>query len=249
MGGMECGSNDAVASGAMAGGERDRPPEFCARRGCRACPPEPAAPKAPGQGGAGDGQRARPVGVAVVDDDRRVWKGFFQALCASDGFNFCGSFGTAAEALEAVPRLPVRIVVVAAELPDICGVQCIRELRTRRHGMRFILSTRTPLDPLALRRAVAAGADWFLVKPFTAAQCLLALRLMAIRLQPIRTDFGLNEREEQVLCRLAEGMTYKEIGDRLGMSIFLVKKFMQRIFYKLQAHSRVIAVNKWRQMQ
>ncbi len=118
MGGMECGSNDAAASGAMAGGERDRPPEFCARRGRCACPPEPAAPKAPAQEGAGDGQRARPVGVAV-----------------------------------------------------------------------------------------AAGADRFLVKPFTAAQCLLALRLMAVRSQTAHTDFGLNEREEQVLCRLAEGMT------------------------------------------
>jgi DNA-binding CsgD family transcriptional regulator len=49
-----------------------------------------------------------------------------------------------------------------------------------------------------------------------------------------------------VLACLAEGLTYKEIADRLAMSIPIVKKLVQRIFHRLRAHSRAIAVNNWR---
>jgi len=57
----------------------------------------------------------------------------------------------------------------------------------------------------------------------------------------------LTNREEQILAGLEEGLTYKEIWGRLGITEYLFKKLQQRIFRKLAVHSRVQAVNKWRQ--
>ena len=202
-----------------------------------------------GSARAGDGCLARPVGVAGLDGDRRTWELLWRALLASDEFNCCGCFGTAAEGIECVPKLPVGILLVGFALPDGCGIRCIRELRARQPGLRFILTSNAPLDSLGIRGLVVAGADSCLVKPFTPAQCLVMLRLSAARCQPAHSRLALSEREERLLACLAEGLTYKETADRLGVSISMVKKLVQRIFHRLRAHSRVIAVNQWRQIQ
>jgi DNA-binding CsgD family transcriptional regulator len=58
----------------------------------------------------------------------------------------------------------------------------------------------------------------------------------------------LTAREEDILACLAQGLQYKEIPDRLNISMALVKKLQQRIFHKLGVHSRTLAVNQWHKL-
>jgi DNA-binding NarL/FixJ family response regulator len=187
------------------------------------------------------------VGVAVVDDDRQARRLVLGVFQTSPEFQCCGCFSTAAEALDAIPKLPVRIALVGLSLPDLCGIQCIQALRLFRPNLRIILTAAANTDPSVLRRALAAGADTCCLKPLHAEQCLAILRAAAARCVPHHSAFRLTEREEQILQCLAEGLAYKEIGERLAIGVPLLKKLQQRIFKKLHAHSRVLAVNKWRQ--
>ncbi len=128
--------------------------------------------------------------------------------------------GAAAEALEAVPELP---------------------------GLVTILATSAALDEVMARRAVAAGAIEFCLKPIKAEVLHLALRFAAAHCVPGRPGVRLTEREERILAWLAEGLAYKEIGERLPAKPALLGKLRKRIYRKLHAHSRTLAVNKWRQ--
>ena len=183
----------------------------------------------------------------MVDGDGGAWKMVLGILSSSTEFHCCGCFASTAEALEAMPSLGARIVLVGAALPDRCGIQLVRELRARQPGLGIILASKTALDQVMARRAVAAGANECCLKPLKAEQCLLLLRVVAARCVPEHPAVPLTEREEQILCCLAEGLAYKEIADRLAISLSLVKKLQQRIFKKLHAHSRVLAVKKWHQ--
>jgi DNA-binding NarL/FixJ family response regulator len=181
----------------------------------------------------------------MVDGDMGAVEAVREMLGSSADFQCRGSYGTAGEGLEAVPKLGVWIVLVGAVLPDCCGIQCVRALRARQPWLGIIIASHAPLDEVMARHAVAAGANACLVKPLLAVQCLATLRLLAVRVHSTHGRFGLNERDEQFMWCLAEGLMYKEIADRLGVSASVVVKLRKRIFKEIRAPSRVIAVNEW----
>jgi len=58
-------------------------------------------------------------------------------------------------------------------------------------------------------------------------------------------ESGLSEREQQVLALLAEGLLYKEIGDRLGITVGTIKQHIHRMYDKLHVQNRTEAVNRY----
>jgi LuxR family maltose regulon positive regulatory protein len=59
----------------------------------------------------------------------------------------------------------------------------------------------------------------------------------------------LTEREQHILRLLDSGLLWKELPDRLGISLSVINKLSRSIFRKLGAHNRAEAVNHWRQIQ
>jgi len=226
----------------------------CEARGCRACTAALATEPATGPTGGGppgqhsDAPRveAEPVGVAVVDDNKDFRRLVLGVLQTSPEFQCFGCFSTTAEALNAIPKLPVRIVLVGLSLPDLCGIELIQSLRLLRPGLRVVLMAPAGVDPAILGRALAAGADWCCVEPLRGACCLLALRLLAIRLSPARLGSRLTERQERVMACLAQGLYYKEIQDKLGLSQSAVKRLQHKAYQSLGAANRTEALMKWR---
>jgi len=185
------------------------------------------------------------VGVTVVDDDTDTRRLVLGVLHTSPEFQCCGCFSTAAEALDAIPKLPVQIALVGLSLPDLCGIQCIEALRLLRPGLGIVLTAAAITDPSVLRRALAVGADEVCLKPLDAERCLELLWSVAARLGPARPRVPLTPREGDMLACRARGLAYKQIAGELGMSLSLVKKLMQRIYTKLGVHGSVAAVNRW----
>ena len=75
-------------------------------------------------------------------------------------------------------------------------------------------------------------------------------RRVVAHLRPLKesnatSDHGLSEREQQVLALLSEGLLYKEIGDRLGITIGTIKQHIHRIYDKLHVQNRTEAVNRY----
>ncbi len=228
---------------------------LCEARGCRASgaglSAEPASRPTgggpPPQRSATEGAEVETLGVAVVDDDMDFRRVVLGVLYTAREFHCCGCFSTAAEALDAIPRLPVRIALVGLSLPDLCGIQCIHTLRLLRPGLRIVLTAAPNVDAAIVQRALAAGADGYWVKSAEAQRCLQLLRVIASQLAPARLRVPLTGREQEILAARAKGLSWKAIPGELGISPSLVGKLRQRIHRKLNAHSSVAAVNKWRE--
>jgi DNA-binding NarL/FixJ family response regulator len=113
--------------------------------------------------------------------------------------------------------------------------------------------------------ALAAGASGYLLKRLAPAKLLEAIRevheggspmsapiarkvvqsLQPVLAAPGHEAIGLSPREREVLDGLAEGQAYKQIADKLGVSIHTVRNYIRRIYEKLHVCSRTEAVAKY----
>lgn len=140
------------------------------------------------------------------------------------------------------------------------GIECIRQLKMMQPRLVVVFATNLT-DHHTMSRAVSAGADGYLVKPFSREQCLTTLRFTVTRcwrppgrLTPAAEGTGnrriqLTTRERQVIGGLEKGLLYKEIADELGISFSAVHKHQHKIFTKFGASNRTEAITKWREQQ
>jgi response regulator of citrate/malate metabolism len=108
------------------------------------------------------------VRTLVVEDDPIAAEANAAHVRRVPGFEVVGVVGTAAEALRAVDRTPVDLLLLDVHLPDGSGLDVLRRLRTAGHTADAIMVTRAR-DLAVVQAAVAFGATQYLVKPFTAA--------------------------------------------------------------------------------
>jgi DNA-binding NarL/FixJ family response regulator len=194
------------------------------------------------------------VQVAIVDDDENLRLCFKDILDAAERFRFAGGFPNAAEALIAIPKLQPHLVVMDIRLPDLNGIECARQLKQAMPRLRIIMVTGTH-EPTCVGDSLDAGATSYLLKPIVADQLLATLSFAAdthappgksrIQSPATMTADGrppLSPREKEVLAGLAEGLLYKEISQKLGISYAAVHKYQHNIFKKLRVTNRSEAI-------
>lgn len=168
-------------------------------------------------------------------------------------------FGSAREALECRSEWNAQVCVVGARLPDANGTDFIRQVARAADAPRFILIGDHD-DGRSVHEAVLAGADGFIVPPLeddllrttvrNVAQGNMTLPTKALNnwvlhLRSAHAPMmhgGLSEREQRVLQLLADGLTYRRIGERLFISPFTVKNHVHSIIKKLGVRSRIEAM-------
>jgi DNA-binding NarL/FixJ family response regulator len=193
------------------------------------------------------------VRVAAVDQDADIHlclKGLFQF---SIHFSFVGSFSNATEALNELPNLRPDLALMDVRLPDLDGIECARRLKHSMPHLKIVMITGTH-EKNWVSASRKAGAAAYLVKPFIEEQLLATLGFVSVN--PIQIEsrhsekkatdgLQLNPREREVLKSLAEGLLYKEISDKLGISYSAVHKCQHNIFKKLHVSNRSEAVRIW----
>lgn len=205
--------------------------------------------------------RKQLITVATVDEDDETRFVLYRILEQSGEFHCVGSYMSGEEAIRRVPDDRPQIVLTEIRLPGISGIECMRRLRGLLPGLIVVMVSGLD-DPETMSGALAAGGDGYLTKPFAISQCLAVLTL-AVRhchsgsLDPTATDLLLSarggcqftritEQENAVMDCLAQGLLYKEIADKLGLSFARVHKLQHKIFLKLHVCNRTEAVLKWR---
>ena len=202
-----------------------------------------------------------PVRVAVVDDDEDTRLFFGDILQAAKNFNFVGGFSTAAEALGVLPKLRPDLAVVDIGLPDLSGIECTKRLASVIPHLKVIIVTGIH-ETDWVRDCLKAGARNYLLKPVMADQLLATLRFVIADANPgtavppgihpgsapgwssgLRAS--LSAREKQVLEGLVEGLLYKEISEKLGISYSAVHKYQHNLFKKLHVNNRSEAIGIW----
>lgn len=190
--------------------------------------------------------------VAVIDDDEDTCLCFKDMLQSAGNFSFAGSFSSASEALAGLPALQPDVALMDIRLPDLNGIECTRRLKHLMPRLKIVMVTGTHEAQWA-GASLKAGARAYLIKPVEKEQLLVTLQFALadrteIKPAPVNTNgtgWSLSPRETEVMAGLAEGLLYKEISEKLGISYAAVHKYQHNIFKKMRVNNRSEAIHIW----
>jgi DNA-binding NarL/FixJ family response regulator len=199
------------------------------------------------------------IRVFLLDDHEVVRRGVAALLDAEDDIEVIGEAGTAESAVARIPALQPDVAVLDVRLPDGTGVEVCREVRSRLPGLACLMLT-SYADDDALFDAVMAGASGYVLKqihgsdlvgavrtvasgqslldPQTTATMLTRLRDQAARKDPLA---ALTDQEHRILELIGEGLTNRQIGERLFLAEKTVKNYVSNLLAKLNMQRRTQA--------
>jgi DNA-binding NarL/FixJ family response regulator len=207
----------------------------------------------------GQAASTRPIRVFLLDDHEVVRRGVRDLLEAEDDIEVVGEAATAAEALARVPPLRPDVAILDLRLPDGDGVSVCRDLRSIQPDLACLMLT-SFADDEALFDAIMAGAAGYVLKqirgsdlagavrtvasgqslldPRTTSRVMERLRSQAAARDPLQ---GLTDREREILALIGEGLTNRQIGERLHLAEKTVKNYVSNLFAKLGLERRTQA--------
>jgi DNA-binding NarL/FixJ family response regulator len=200
------------------------------------------------------------ITVAIVEDDvpaREILAGWIRN---TEDFRCVDEFDDAETALAKLPHEKPSVVLFDINLPGMNGIECVRKLKPILPDTQFVMVT-VYEDANHIFNALSAGASGYLLKQTRRTELIDALKdvhaggspmssqiarkvVQSFRRSGSETD-GTNDlspREREVLELLARGYLYKEIAERLTISVPTVSTYIRRIYEKLHVRSRAQAV-------
>jgi len=208
---------------------------------------------------AADGPATEPIGVFVLDDQEIVRRGVRALLEAEPDIRVIGEAGTASSALARIPALRPDVAVLDVRLPDGDGVSVCREIRSRLPGVACLMFTAFSSDQVLLDSIMAGAAGYVLkqvrgsdlvgaVRTAASGQSLLDSRAASKVMTRLLDGPGqpdplarLTPHEYSVLSLIGEGLTNRQIGERLFIAEKTVKTYVSTLFRKLGLKQRTAA--------
>ena len=202
------------------------------------------------------------ITICIIEDIVDIREGLQAIIQNDDRFQLLGCFTNAEDALEALPGLQPNVVLTDINLGGKSGIDCVQEIKPDFPDMQFIMFTIYE-DNDQVFEALKAGASGYILKntaPEKIIESLIELNEGGSPMSPkiarkVLSTFNqpmpdntvnelLSKREQEVLELLSKGFLYKEIADKLSISISTVKRHLNSIYTKLQVQNKVEAVNK-----
>ena len=197
--------------------------------------------------------------VFLLDDHEIVRRGLRDLLEAEDDIEVVGEAGTVAEAVSRVPSTRPDVAVLDVRLPDGNGVEACRDIRSSHPEVQCLMLTSFS-DDEALFDSIMAGASGYLLKQVRGADLVDSVRRVAagqslldptvtakvlerLRKPPEEDEqlARLTEQERKILDLLAQGLTNRQIGERLYLAEKTVKNYVSNLLMKLGMHRRTEA--------
>src|SRR5580658_9940166 len=201
------------------------------------------------------------VKVFLLDDHEIVRRGVRDMLEAEPGITVIGEAGSAESALARIPALMPDVAVLDVRLPDGDGVTVCREIRSRYPQIACLMLTSFG-DDEALFDAIMAGAAGYVLKQIRGTDLVGAVRTVAagesmldpgaatkvmsrMRDQANRSDplAGLSAQERKILELIGEGLTNRQIGERMYLAEKTIKNYVSALFAKLGMERRTQAAS------
>lgn len=210
--------------------------------------------------------RSREIRVMIVDDHEIVRRGIAEIVDRSEGLVVVAEAGTVAEALRRAELVRPEVVLIDLQLPDGTGIDIINALRTSLPQTHPIVLT--SFDDDALSEALHAGARAFLLKTVRGAEIADVIKSVAAGRTLLdertvtrrRADHAdptahLTPSERRVLELIGDGLSNREIGERLGVAEKTVKNHITSLLAKMGLQRRTQAAawvagqraSSWRQ--
>jgi two-component system, NarL family, response regulator DevR len=202
---------------------------------------------------------AEVIRVFLLDDHEIVRRGIADLLEVEDDITVVGEAATAAEAMARIPAARPNVAVLDGRLPDGSGIDVCRDIRSALPEIRCLILTSYD-DNDALFAAVMAGASGYLLKEIRGASLVEAIRHVAegrSLMDPAVTGrllarlrdgepqdkrlASLTAREREILGLITEGLTNRQIGERLFLAEKTVKNYVSAMLAKLGMERRTQA--------
>jgi DNA-binding NarL/FixJ family response regulator len=197
--------------------------------------------------------------VFLVDDHEMVRRGVADLLGEEPDLTVVGEASSVAEALARVPALMPDLVVLDMRLPDGNGVELCRELRSRLPALQCLMLT-SYTDEDAMLEAILAGAGGYVIKDIKGSALLSAVRTVgsghslldnraaAALMSRLRAEAaepgplaGLTDQERVLLDLIGEGLTNRQIAERMFLAEKTVKNYVSHVLHKLGMQRRTQA--------
>ena len=207
--------------------------------------------------------RDMPIKVAIVEDDEGIRSSLATLVRRAPALRWAGDYADAESALKDIPRRPPDVVLMDINLPGMNGVECVRQLKGSLPAVQFLMLT-VYEDSESLFNSLKAGASGYLLKRTASSRLLEAIRDVHEGGSPMTPQLArrvvqyfsrqaegdspvsrLTPGEKDFLDQLTKGYAYKEIADRMKISIDTVRSYVRTVYEKLHVHSRTEAVVKY----
>jgi len=202
-----------------------------------------------------------PIKICIVEDLKEVREGMVSLLSLDERFEVLAAFTNAEVAEEELPAWQPDIVIMDINLPGMSGIDCIKKVKSLCPSTQFIMFTIYENDEKVFD-ALSAGASGYLLKRTALARIVEALIELHEGGAPMSTQIArkvinrlrvneahddlqlLSGRENEVLQLLSKGLLYKEIAEKLGISVGTIRQHIHKIYEKLHVQNRTEAINK-----
>jgi DNA-binding NarL/FixJ family response regulator len=197
-----------------------------------------------------------PIRVFLMDDHEIVRRGLADLIGLEDDLEVVGEAGTAAEALIRIPATRPDVAVLDVRLPDGSGVEVCREVRDSQPDVRCLMLT-SYSDDEALFNAIMAGASGYVLKEIRGNDLVEAIRQVAAGrslLDPVATQRvmdrlrqggkhddrvdALTDQERRILELIGEGLTNRQIGERMHLAEKTIKNYVSSLLAKMGMERR-----------
>jgi DNA-binding NarL/FixJ family response regulator len=205
-----------------------------------------------------DGADQPQITVFLLDDHEVVRRGLRDLLAGEPDIDVVGEAGTVASALARMPALRPKVAVLDVRLPDGDGVSVCREIHSSLPGTACLMLTSYG-DDQALFGAIMAGAAGYVLKQTAGSDLVSAVRTVAsggsmldagmvqrvigrLREQPPADPLSvLSDQEKRVLELIGEGLTNRQIAERMFLAEKTVKNYVSSLLTKLGMQRRTQA--------
>ncbi|MEO7429111.1 MAG: response regulator transcription factor [Acidimicrobiales bacterium] len=198
------------------------------------------------------------INVFLLDDHEVVRRGVRELIEAEADMVVVGEAGTAEEAMGRIPATSPNVAVLDVRLPDGDGIEVCRDVRSKHPEIACIMLT-SFADDEAVYAAIMAGAAGYVLKQVRGSDLVAGIRRVAAGeslLDPAVTTrlldrlrhqgdddelASLSEQEHKILDLIAEGLTNRQIGERMFLAEKTVKNYVSNLLSKMGMSRRTEA--------
>ncbi len=206
------------------------------------------------------------IKVALFEDNPLLRDSLVQLINASEGLICTGAFPDCSNLMRKVESAKPDVILMDIDLPGMNGIEAVGQINQTYPDMVIIMQT-VFNDNERIFQSITAGASGYLLKNTSPARILEAIREAATGGAPMTPSIAhkildvfrskkpalpakeqsqLNERQQEILECIFNGMSYKLIGEKLFVSVDTVRYHVKNIYEILHVHSRDELISKAR---